>query len=286
MSTRIHQILEQSGTVVFPGIYDALSAKLAQEAGFELAFVSGFSVAATMLGEPDFGLLTQTEITDAARRICRAVDIPIVVDADTGYGNPLNVYRTVRELIEAGAVGCLLEDQVWPKKCGHMRGKRVVERGEYIEKIRAADEARRGHDFFLIARTDALAVHGIDEAIARVEAARTAGSDASFVEAPTSVELLAEIGRRSPGPNVANMIVGGRTPLKTKEELTELGFQLIVHPVGGLFAATSAIRKVFGELATTGDERGTAAEQVSFTEFTDIVGLEEKYAFAKRFGVE
>ena len=137
---------------------------------------------------------------DQARRICRSVDIPIIVDADTGYGNPLNVYRTVQELIAAGAAGCFLEDQVWPKKCGHMRGKRVVEREEYVQKIRAAVEARGGRDFFIVARTDALAVVGMDEAIARVTAAREAGADASFVEAPGSLELLAEIGRRHRGP--------------------------------------------------------------------------------------
>ncbi|HYW80949.1 MAG TPA: isocitrate lyase/PEP mutase family protein, partial [Thermoguttaceae bacterium] len=145
---------------------------MCRRVGFPMTFVSGYSVAATAIGEPDLGLLTQTELIDRARCICRSVDIPVLVDADTGYGNPLNVYRTVDELIAAGAAGCFLEDQQWPKRCGHMRGKRVVERDQYVQKIRAAVEARAGRDFFIVARTDALAVVGMDEAIARVEAAR------------------------------------------------------------------------------------------------------------------
>ena len=143
--------------IVFPGVYDTLSAKLAARAGFPMAFISGYSVAATAIGEPDLGLLTQTEIVERARQVCRSVEIPIIVDADTGYGNPLNVIRTVRELIDAGAAGCFLEDQQWPKKCGHMRGKRVIEREEYIDKIRAAVDTRGDADFFIVARTDSLA---------------------------------------------------------------------------------------------------------------------------------
>ncbi len=182
--TRVHRILDQAGTLAFAGVFDTLSAKLAQQVGFPMAFVSGYSVAATAIGEPDMGLLTQTEITDRACRICMSVSIPIIVDADTGYGNPLNVYRTVQELIAAGAAGCFLEDQLWPKKCGHMKGKRVIEREEYVQKIRAAVEARGERDFFIVARTDALAVVGMDEAVDRILAAREAGADASFIEAP------------------------------------------------------------------------------------------------------
>ncbi|MFH1918681.1 MAG: isocitrate lyase/PEP mutase family protein, partial [Planctomycetota bacterium] len=145
--TRIHQILEREGAIAFPGVYDTLSAKICQRVGFPMTFVSGYSVAATSIGEPDLGVLTQTEMTDRARRIAMSVEIPVIVDADTGYGNPLNVYRTVQELIAAGAAGCFLEDQVWPKRCGHMHGKRIVERNEYVQKIRAAVEARAGRDF-------------------------------------------------------------------------------------------------------------------------------------------
>src|SRR3954453_5001798 len=207
--TRIHRILNEVGAIAFPGVFDTLSAKIAQRVGFPMAFVSGYSVAATTIGEPDLGLLTQTEMIDRARRICLSVPIPVIVDADTGYGNPLNVHRTVTELIAAGAVGCFLEDQVWPKRCGHMRGKRVIGRDDYVQKIRAAVEARGDRDFFLVARTDPLAVEGRGEAIRRGEAARAAGADASFVEAPGSLDVLGAIGCRAPAPNVANMIEGG-----------------------------------------------------------------------------
>jgi methylisocitrate lyase len=174
-------------------------------------------------------VLAQTEIIDRARRICLSVPIPIMVDADTGCGNPLNVRRAVRELIAAGAAGCFPEDQIWPKKCGHIRGKRIIERDDYIQKVLAAVEVRQDRDFFIAARTDALAVAGLDEAIARVEVARKAGADAGFVQAPASREELEAAGRRSPPPNVANMIEGGRTPLLPKQELAALGFHLILY---------------------------------------------------------
>jgi 2-methylisocitrate lyase-like PEP mutase family enzyme len=284
--TRVHRILDQVGSIAFPGVYDALSAKLARQAGFPLAFISGYSVAATAIGEPDLGLLTQTEMIERARRICGSIDIPIIVDADTGYGNPLNVYRTVKELIAAGAAGCFLEDQVWPKKCGHMRGKRVVDREEYVQKIRAAVEARGGADFFIVARTDALAPVGIDEAIARVAAARQAGADASFVEAPPSFELLAEIGRRAPKPMVANMLEGGKTPVLPKSQLAEMGFQLILSPLTALFAAAQAIGSFYQKLRSDGTTLGEEHRLMSFEEFNALIGVEEKYALAERFGVQ
>lgn len=286
MITRVHELVSRCGTIVFPGVYDALSAKIAEQAGFELAFVSGFAVSATLLGEPDFGLVTQTEMAEAARRICRTVKIPIIVDADTGYGNPLNVYRTVRDLIDAGAAGCFLEDQQWPKKCGHMRGKKVIERSEFIAKVRAAHAAREGHDFFIVARTDALVVHGMDEAIARVTEAREVGADGSFVEAPTTVEEMAEIGRRSPAPNVANMIVGGRTPLKSRDELASLGFHLIVHPLAGLFSAADVLRSTLSRLHCDGKADEEAGKRMAFDGFNQIVGLEQRFSFAQRFGVD
>ena len=280
--TRVHRILDQVGTLAFTGVFDTLSAKLAQQVGFPMAFVSGYSVAATAIGEPDMGLLTQTEIIDRARRICMSVSIPIIVDADTGYGNPLNVYRTVQELIAAGAAGCFLEDQLWPKKCGHMQGKRVIEREEYVQKIHAAVEARADRDFFIVARTDALAVVGMDEAVNRILAAREAGADASFIEAPGSVEQLAEIGRRVPKPMVANMIEGGRTPVLPREQLAAMGFQLILYPLAGLFAAAKAIRTVYEQVYRNGT--ADAATQMTFAEFNDLIGVAEKFAMAERFG--
>jgi methylisocitrate lyase len=211
-----------------------------------------------------------------------SVDIPILVDADTGYGNPLNVHRTVKELIAAGAAGCFLEDQVWPKKCGHMRGKRIVDREEYVQKIRAAVDARDGRDFFIVARTDALAVAGMDEAVSRILAAREAGADASFIEAPGSIEQLAEIGRRVPRPMVANMIEGGRTPVLPREKLKEMGFELILYPLAGLFASVKAIRAVYEQVYREGTADPTV--QVNFEEFNELIGVAEKYALAERFG--
>jgi 2-methylisocitrate lyase-like PEP mutase family enzyme len=287
-TTRIHRVLEQqpSNAIVFPGVYDTLSARIVQRVGFPMSFISGYSVAAAGIGEPDLGLLTQTEIVERARRVCGSVKIPIIVDADTGYGNPLNVIRTVQELISAGAAGCFLEDQVWPKKCGHMRGKRVIERDEYIHKIRAAVEAKAGRDFFIVARTDALAAVGMDEAIARVTEARQAGADASFVEAPESKEQMAEIGKRAPRPIVANMIEHGRTPVLPKEDLVKLGFQLILYPLAGIFAAAKALEEVYQKLNRDQTTAGIEERLIAFKEFNDLIGVEDKYRTAERFGVK
>ena len=239
--TRVEQVLATVGSLVFPGVYDTLSAKMAERAGFPLAFVSGYAVSATLIGEPDMGLLTQSEIVDRGRAICRSVSIPIIVDADTGYGNPLNVMRTVNELIDAGAAGCFLEDQVWPKRCGHMRGKKVIPRDEYLEKIKAAAEARGDRDFFIVARTDALGAVNVDEAVARAESARALGANATFIEAPRTLDELAEVGRRAPKPTVANMIEQGKTPVLPRAELADLGFQLILYPLAGLYASAKAL---------------------------------------------
>ena len=287
----VKEILQTGETIAFPGVYDALSALLAQQAGFPFAFVSGYAVAATMLGEPDIGLLTQTEMIQRARQICRRVRIPILVDADTGYGNPLNVYRTVSELIEAGAAGCFLEDQVWPKRCGHMQGKQVIDRSDYIQKIRAAVQARQNHEFFIVARTDALAVNGLDSAIERVTAAREAGANASFIEAPGSLDELEEIGRRSPRPNVANMIEGGHTPVLPKDKLKQLGFDLVLYPLAGLFGAAKTLQDIYGELMRHGStdsfsQTGDAAKRerlLKFEQFNDLIGVIEKRQLEKQF---
>ena len=280
---RIEQVLNPAGSLVFPGVYDTLSAKMAERVGFPLAFVSGYAVSATLIGEPDMGLLTQSEIVDRSRSICSSVSIPIIVDADTGYGNPLNVVRTVNELIDAGAAGCFLEDQVWPKRCGHMRGKKVIPRNEYLEKIKAAVEARGDRDFFIVARTDALGAVEIDEAVARAESARALGANATFIEAPRTLEELAEVGRRAPKPTVANMIEQGRTPVLPRVELAELGFQLILYPLAGLYASAKALQTVFGALKTDETTTGQQDSLIAFDEFNQIIGIDEKFALAERF---
>jgi 2-methylisocitrate lyase-like PEP mutase family enzyme len=289
MSTQAAEIrarLAGGGTLVMPGVYDALSARLAARAGFEVIFISGYSVSATQLGEPDFGLLTQTEIVEAARRVCRVAGRPVIVDADTGYGNAINVVRTVEELCRAGAAGIFLEDQVWPKRCGHMRGKRVIPRAEQVKKLRAAVRARAGADLFLVARTDARQAVGLDDAIARALAYKDAGADALFVEAPQSADELREIGRRLPPPLVANMVEGGVTPQLPAAELAALGFQMIVCPLAGLFAAARALEDVYARLRRDGDTLGVRDRLLGFDALNALVGLEEKYALDAELGAD
>ena len=284
-TTRISQVLDEVGSIAFPGVFDTLSARIAQRVGFPMAFVSGYSVAATAIGEPDMGLLTQTEMVERARQICRSVDIPIIVDADTGYGNPLNVFRTVNQLIACGAAGCFLEDQVWPKKCGHMRGKQVIPRDDYVYKIRAAVEARNDRDFFIVARTDALAVRAWTR---RWRASRRHARQArmpALSKRRTPWHRLEEIGRRSPAPNVANMIEGGKTPVMAKDELAGMGFQLILYPLSGLFAAARSIETMYRKLRADGTTLGEEQRLMTFLDFNELIGVEEKFAQARRFGV-
>ena len=274
---RIRALVGERRPLVMGGVYDGLTTRLADRAGFDILFAGGFSVAATLLGEPDFGFLTQTEMAATAQRICRLTDKPVLIDADTGYGNPLSVLRTVELWHTGGAAGLFLEDQVWPKRCGHMRGKQVVERSDWLAKLGAVLSARPRHDLFLVARTDARAVLGLEEAIERGKAARDLGADAVFVEAPESVAEMEAIARAIPGPKVANMVEGGRTPLLGPDELHELGFDLIVHPLTALLAATKAIAGVYETLRTQGTTRQATAALVSFEEFNDIIDLQRYY---------
>ncbi|MGH7234998.1 MAG: isocitrate lyase/PEP mutase family protein [Nitrospiraceae bacterium] len=283
VSTRIHALLEKERTLIFPGVYDALGAKLVEQAGFPLTFISGYSVAAAQLGMPDFGYLTQTEMVAVAKRVCGSVRIPIIIDADTGYGNALNVIRTVNELIDAGAAGMFLEDQVWPKRCGHMKGKRVIPVDEQAQKIRAAVDARRGRDFFIVARTDARQVNGLQDAIHRCRRYKEAGADALFVEAPSNAEELGTIARELPPPLVANMLEGGVTPLLTKEELEKLGFHLVVCPLTALYASAKAMQEMFSLLQTAGTTRAALDRLISFQQFHDIIGLPAYYALDERY---
>jgi methylisocitrate lyase len=279
----IHKLIADGEIILVAGVYDALSAKLAEQAGFHTVVITGFGVAASLIGEPDFGLLTQSEIIDTARRVCNAVSIPVVVDGDTGYGGALNVMRTVRELIRIGARGTLLEDQVWPKRCGHMRGKEVVPMEEHCQKIRAAVEAKGENMFFITARTDARAPLGLKEAIKRGNAYKEAGADLIFIEAPETVEELREIGKSIPHPLVVNMIEGGRTPLLPLAELRDLGFISVGYVLSGLFAAAKAIKETYLELLARGTTMHMLDRLMPFDEFTRVVGLEEKYLLDEKF---
>jgi 2-methylisocitrate lyase-like PEP mutase family enzyme len=269
--------------VMMPGVWDPLSARLAAGAGFDTVFLSGYAVAGSLLGQPDIGALTQTEMAEVARRVCPAVaDTMVVVDADTGYGDALNVVRTVEMWEAAGATGLFLEDQVWPKRCGHMAGKQVVERGDWLAKLQAALDRRTS--LFVTARTDARAPLGLDEAIERGRLASELGVDAVFVEAPESMAELELIASSLPGVTlVANMVETGRTPLLTPAELAEIGFDLILSPLSGLFAAVKAMGDAYARLAEVGTLRDELDRLVAFDDFTDLVGLPDAQALQARY---
>jgi 2,3-dimethylmalate lyase len=279
----VRRYLSENGQLVMPGVFDALSAKIAARAGFEVIFITGYSLSATLLGEPDFGLLTQTEVVTAAQRICSVVDTPVIVDADTGYGNAINVIRTVHDLIRAGAAGMFLEDQIWPKRCGHMKGKQVIPLDEQLKKLRAAIEARSDHDFYIVARTDSRQALGLTEAIARGIAFKEAGADAVFVEAPENKGEMKEIASHVPGPLVANMLERGVTPLMDPQELKELGFDLIVWPLAPLYSIAKSLTDVYATLRRDGSTTKILDRLMPFDDFNEIVGLEEKYSQDQKY---
>ena len=270
-----------------PGVWDALSARLVHQAGFNTAFVSGYAVSGTLLAVPDIGYLTQTEMAEVARRVCTAnPGLDLVVDADTGYGNPLNTARTVELWAHAGASGIFLEDQVWPKRCGHMAGKQVIDRDDWLAKLRAAvDTAQRHTDgLHVTARTDARAAVSLADALDRARAARDTGVDALFVEAPESIAELEQIAAALPDITlVANMVETGRTPLLTPAELADLGFRLIVSPLSVLFSVVQAAQQALATLRDEGSMRGHLDRLVAFTDFTELVDLPRHLDLEQRF---
>ncbi|MFB6284852.1 MAG: oxaloacetate decarboxylase [Halobacteria archaeon] len=279
----LREEIENDGITVLPGAYDALSALMAEKNGFEAVFTSGFGVSASTLGKPDLGFLDMSKNVDRVDEISSAIDIPLVADMDTGYGNPLNVRYTVQNCVEAGAAGLILEDQDWPKRCGHMDEKKVVETERHADRIRAAADARDEFgDLVIIARTDAREPLGIDEALGRGRTYLEAGADVIFVEAPESRTELERVAEGFDAPTFANMIEGGKTPYLEADELDEMGFDMVVYPLSGLFAATRALDEAFGSIA----ESGSAADvdAVSFDEYDEVIdaeryrGLSEKYS--------
>jgi len=263
-----------------PGAWDALSARLALRAGFDTVFLSGYCTAGTLLGMPDTGYLTQTEMAEVARRVCGAnPELMVVVDADTGYGNPLNTVRTVQLWEQAGAAGLFLEDQVWPKRCGHMEGKRVVPLDEYLPKLRAALRTRGSTPFHVTARTDARAAIGLDEAIVRARAFADVGADAVFVEAPQSVAEMAAVRAALP-PDVvlvANMVEAGKTPVRPLSELGATGYRMVVFPVAGVLAAAHALGDVYAALHRDGTTASARGSMLAFDALNALLGLEELY---------
>jgi 2-methylisocitrate lyase-like PEP mutase family enzyme len=285
--TSLAALLRQERPLLAPGCYDALSARLVEEAGFSAAYMTGFGTAASRLGRPDVGLLTMSEMVDNVHRIVEAVDIPVIADADTGYGNPINVVRTVREYERAGVAAIHIEDQVAPKKCGHMEGKQVVAAPEMAQKIRAAVDARRSTDFLIIARTDAAAVEGLDAAVERGHIYREAGADLLFIEAPRSEQEIAAVAEAFKGvPLLFNYAEGGKTPAVDLSRLAELGFAVVIFPISTLLAATGAMRQVLARIRTDGTPRAVLDELPSFTGFLDFIGLPEIRDLERRYAAE
>ena len=282
-SADLRHRLSARESVLMPGVWDPLSALIVQQAGFSTAFVSGFAVSGTLLGRPDVGYLTQTEMAEVAQRVCSSVPtMNVIVDADTGYGDPMTVRRTVELWEQAGAAGLFLEDQVWPKRCGHMDGKQVVEREDWLVKLRAACDHRQ--HLHVTARTDARAAVSLNEAIERAKMARDCGVDALFVEAPQSVEEMEAIANALPDITlVANMVEKGKTPLLTPSELADLGFRLIVSPLSLLLSAVQAMSTAAQRLAHDGSLRTYLDDVAPFDSFTDLVGLPDHLANEKRY---
>jgi methylisocitrate lyase len=269
--------------IILPGVYDALSARIAQNVGFNAAFQTGYGTSATLLGMPDFGFLNAGETIDNARRIINSVDIPILVDIDTGYGSPLNVWKTVTDIEKLGAGGIFLEDQVWPKRCGHMKGKSVISKDDYVQKLKAAIDARKSKDFIIVARTDSLAQYGIDEAIERGKEFQKIGADVIFIEAPKTLAEMKKITAEIDAPLLANMIEEGVTPNLPAKDLEKLGFRMVVFPLSALYSSTYAIKNVFLSLQKTGMTKNLKKKMITFKEFNDFVNLPKYNKLEKKY---
>jgi methylisocitrate lyase len=278
------RLADANDIIILPGVYDALTAKIAEDVGFETVFQTGYGTSASLLGMPDFGFLNAGETLENAKRIINSVNIPILVDIDTGYGNPLNVWKIVKDLERIGAKGIFLEDQVWPKRCGHMAGKTVIPKEEYILKLNAAMDAREDTEFIIVARTDSLAQFGIEEAIERGKEYKRIGADVIFIEAPKTIDQMELIAKEIKAPLLANMIEEGITPNLTADQLRKMGFKMVVFPLSALFSATFAIKQTLQILKKTGTTKELKNKMVSFQEFNDLVNLslyrklEKKYS--------
>lgn len=280
---QLKQHLEQPGILVMPGCYDAFSARLIERAGFKIAFMGGFAVSASRIGMPDTGLISYAEMVDQGRNICSAVSIPVIGDGDTGYGNALNVQRTVRGYAAAGFACVMIEDQVAPKRCGHTQGKQVVPREEAVSRIQAAVDARdEGSDILILARTDANATDGIEEAIARASAFTDVGADVTFLEAPRNEAEMRAYCERVPGPKMANLVEQGDTPLLPPSRLEDIGYKLALYPLTMILAAQRAMSE-----ALAGMSRGIHPEALAdFSELREVVGFPDYYRDEKKYAAD
>ena len=281
---KLRELMEKKDIILAPGAYDALSARIIEAVGFDVVYMTGFGTAASLLGYPDVGLLTMSEMVDNARRIVEAVNIPVIADADTGYGNPINVIRTVQAYEDVGVAGIHIEDQVFPKKCGHITGKQVIPKEDMVEKVAAAKDAKRNKDFLIIARTDAIAVEGVESAIERAKEYYRAGADMIFVEAPESMEQIRLIARELKGiPLLFNWAEGGKTPPVDLNTLRELGFKIVIFPISALLSATKAIMKVLESIKKDGTPINVMGELFTFNEFLNFIGLPEVQQLEKKY---
>jgi 2-methylisocitrate lyase-like PEP mutase family enzyme len=284
-TTKFKKMLSEPGIIVQPGVYDALTAKLAEMAGFQMVTHTGYGTAASLLAKPDIGLVSFKEMVDRVASIARAVDIPVHSDADTGYGNPINVYRTIQEYIRAGAAGTFIEDQVWPKRCGHMTGKQVIPAEEMVCKIRAAVDAKNelDSDFVLCARTDTIATDGIDEAIKRANMYHKAGVDFCFIEAYENIEQMKKAISSVDAPLSINLIEGGRTPVIGVKQAEELGFKVVAFPLTTLWAATKAVSRTLKVLKETGASQSYLNDLTTWQEFQEIIGASEIAKMSEKY---
>ena len=282
---RLHELVTRKQGLVVPGAYDCVAAKLVERAGFPAVYMTGYGASASRLGLPDLGFAGLGEMSDHARNMASAISIPLIADADTGYGNALNVRRTIQVYETAGVAALHLEDQMLPKRCGHLAGKQVIPLEEFAQKIRAAVEGRSDRDLLIIARTDAIAVTGFDDALRRAEAAVEAGADLLFVEAPTSEQQIETVARRFDTPLLFNYAPGGRSPLLPFARLRELGYAIILLPVDTLFVAVKAIQDFLAGVRERGDVLAFADRYVPFREFNELIGVTEQMALGDRYRV-
>tara|TARA_B100000029_G_scaffold501768_1_gene575840 strand:+ start:41731 stop:42606 length:876 start_codon:yes stop_codon:yes gene_type:complete len=281
----LRKLLETNEPILVPGIYDALSAKIAQQVGFKAVFHTGYGTAATLLGVPDIGLVSFSEMKERVSNICNSIDIPVVADADTGYGNSLNTMRTVKDYIRSGASGLILEDQVWPKKCGHMKGKAVIPIDEMESKIKAASQSRKEEksDLVIVGRTDSLAIEGVEQAIDRVKRYHKAGADVLFIEAPNKIDELELIAKQVKLPLLLNQLEGGSTPLITMEEAKNIGFKIILFPLTSLYSSAKAIFDSLSYLKKHQTSVGIEDQLIPFDKFNKIVNYDELIKLEKKF---
>jgi len=283
-TTAMRRLLQTEDVVLAPGCFNALSATLVEQAGFKAIYVSGAAIAGSYLGYPDMGLATMNEFLDNVRNICQVTTLPVICDADTGFGNALNMSRSIREFEAAGVAGVQIEDQVMPKKCGHTEGKLLVSKAEMVQKIKAAADARKDPDFLFVCRTDAIAVNGLEDALDRALAYQEAGGDIIFVEAPQNVEQMRKICKTVKAPKLANMVEGGgRTPILPLKELGAMGYKLVIYPVSTHMAAIKAMQEVLAVLKQDGTTARFASRMVPFQEMFEVVGRSKYVAMEKKY---